>query len=59
MSPTVTFASPKIAREMLRLFGDRVETGTIPMRTCRDVPRFIQRVTDAHKKAAKSRLVFK
>jgi hypothetical protein len=59
MSFTVTFASPKITKEMQRLFGDRVETVTIPMRSCRDVPRFIQKVEEAHKKASKSRLVFK
>jgi hypothetical protein len=59
MSPTVAFASPKIAREMTKLLGDRVETMTISMRPCKDVPRFIQKVKNAHKGTAKSKLVFK
>lgn len=60
MGATATFASPTIIKEMTKLFGDRnVETVTIPMRSCKDVPRFIQKVEDAHKKAAKSHLIFK
>jgi len=53
------FATTKVTSTMQRLFGNRVETVTIPMRPCRDVPRFIQKVEDAHRKATKSHLVFK
>ena len=56
---SITFASPGVVKKLTKLFGSRAKKMTIEMRPCKDVPRFIQKVEDAHKKAAKSRLVFK
>ncbi len=58
-APSITFASPGVVKKLEKLFGDSAKTMTIEMRPCKDVPRFIRKVEDAHKKAAKSRLNFK
>lgn len=54
----VSYASPKIVRELEKVFGRNVSTVKVTMRDNKDVPRFIRKVEEAHKKAGKSRLQF-
>ena len=54
----VIFASPKIAKNVAKVFGYRAPSVEVRMRSSRDVSRFIRKVEDACKKTAKSRLVF-
>ena len=55
---SVIFASPKIAKDVVKVFGNDTRTVEVRMRSNKDVPRFIQKVENAFKKTAKSRLVF-
>ncbi len=59
MSPSsVAYASPKIASVLVKQFGARASTVTVRMRGSKDVSRFIRKIEDAQKKAAKSTLRF-
>jgi hypothetical protein len=59
MSHTLAcYASPKIARELTKVFGNEVSAVRVTMRESKDVPRFVRKVSEAHKKTAKSQLKF-
>ena len=59
MSHTLAYyASPRIAQELTKVFGNGVSAVKVTMRESKDVPRFVRKVAEAHKKAAKSRLKF-
>jgi hypothetical protein len=59
MSRTLAYyASPRIAQELAKVFGNEVSALRVTMRASKDVPRFVRKVAEAHKKAAKSRLKF-
>ena len=53
-----SYASPKIVRELTKVFGNAVSTVKVTMRKNKDVPDFIRKVQAAHSRAAKSRLQF-
>ena len=55
---TVSYASPKIAKDLLKVFGGAALPVKVTMRASKDVSKFIRKVQVAHKKAAKSRLQF-
>jgi hypothetical protein len=56
--PAACFCSPRIARELTKVFGNGVSAVKVTMRNNKDVPRFIRRIAAAHKKTARSRLQF-
>ncbi len=57
--PTATeFRSPDVAREMTKLFGNRVKKVTIDMKYTRPVRSFVGKIEKAHKQAAKGDLTF-
>jgi hypothetical protein len=59
MNPSsALYASPKIARELTKVFGKEVSDVKVTMRESKDVPRFVRKISDAHKKTARSRLKF-
>ena len=54
------FTSAEIAREMLRLFGDEAQEGIkVEMKYCKEVAEFVRKIEEAHRNAAKSKLVFR
>ena len=55
---SISYASPKIAKDLVKVFGDSTSAVRVTMRTAKDVPQFIRKVESAQKKAAKSRLRF-
>jgi hypothetical protein len=52
------FASPQMTQALLKKFGGAVQTVSVTMRRCDDVPNFIRRVEQAHQQAAASALRF-
>jgi hypothetical protein len=52
------FTSPKIAREMARVFGSDAKTFTVEIKHRRVVGDFVRKIEAAHKRAEKSKLVF-
>ena len=54
METTLNQASP-VAQQIIRRFGQEVR---IPMRQCDDVPRYVQKIEDAHQQTAHSTLHF-
>ncbi len=57
--PTATeFSSPDVAREMAKLFGNRVKKVKIDMKYTRPVRSFVGKIEKAHKRAAKGDLTF-
>lgn len=53
-----TFGSPKIAREMARMFGEQAKTISVEMKYEEEVGSFVRKIEDAHRQAGKSKLVF-
>ncbi len=54
-----TYSSPKIARELGKRFGDQSKTVKVKMKFTKEIGRFVQNVNAAHRRTAKSKLVFK
>ena len=59
MNAATTFTSPQIAKEITRVFGSDVKRFTVPMKHRRVVGEFVRKIEAAHKRAEKSKLVFK
>lgn len=59
MAEHSTFTSPKIAKEISRVFGSDIKVFTVPMKHRRVVGDFVRKIEAAHKRAAKSKLVFR
>jgi hypothetical protein len=53
-----TFSSPIIAQEMERIYGSDTKRVKIKMRHEDEVKKYVMKIEDAHKKAAKSKLAF-
>lgn len=53
------YSSPGIAKEVQRVYGNKAKVVYVPMRHEQTVRRFVTKIEQAHKNAAKSRLVFK
>jgi hypothetical protein len=58
MEKQSTFGNADLARKMADKFGTSQESVKVDMRYAKEVQAFIRKVEDAHKKAAKSKLVF-
>jgi len=58
MEKTATFGNADLARKMATQFGTGQEKVQVEMRYAKEVRQFIQKVEEAHKKAAESKLVF-
>jgi len=56
---TVSFTSPQIAKEAAKVFKTEARTMDVQMRYKREVESFVRKIETAHKRAAKSKLVFK
>ncbi|GEM_PF-1444835 len=56
---TVTYSSPKIAKEMSRQFGSSAQTVKVEMKYTKEVGHFIHRVESAQRDTVGSKLVFK
>ena len=54
---SVRYASPRIAKELTKVFG-RASSTKVTMRATNDVSKFIRKLDAANKKAAKSSLHF-
>ena len=54
----VTFSSPKIAREMKKVYGSNTKVVRIKMRHEEEVKKYVMKIEEAHNKAAKSKLAF-
>jgi len=52
------FSSPNIAKEMKKRFGNNIEAITVTMKYQKQVGDFVKKIEKAHKKAAKSKLIF-
>ena len=59
MTEGATFTSPKIAKEIARVFGHQARTSTVSLKHERVVGQFLRRIESAHKRAEKSKLVFR
>jgi hypothetical protein len=59
MPGTATFSSPKLAQEFVRVFGAGVKTFAVEMKHRRVVGDFVRKIEAAHKRAGKSKLVFR
>ena len=59
MIDEMTFTSPKIAKEITRVFGVEAKTFTVEMKHRRVVGDFVRKIESAHKRAEKSKLVFR
>ncbi len=55
----VTYASPKLAAAMAKVFGNEASEVKVSIRSSKDVPRFLAKVVAAREKTAKSTLRFK
>ena len=58
MSTQTRFASPKIAKEMTKVFGSEVKTVSIKMQHKKVVGDFVRKIEKAHKNVANSTIVF-
>jgi hypothetical protein len=58
MKKQSTFGNTDLARKMASQFGKSSESIKVEMRYAKEVQTFIRKVEEAHKKAAKSKLVF-
>ena len=59
MSKRVTFTSPKIAKEISRVFGSEVESFRVKIQHRRIVGEFVRKIENAHKRAKKSKMIFR
>ena len=56
--PCRPFRACELAQEIIRQFGTAGPEVRAPMRDCDDVPRFIKRLQEAHRRTANSTLRF-
>lgn len=54
-----TFSSPTIAKEMKRIYGNRAKMIKVQMRHEDAVKNYVMKIEEAHKRAAKSKLIFR
>jgi len=54
-----SYASPRIANELRKRFGSKVQPMQVEMKYTQQLGNFIRRVNAAHKAPDKSQLVFK
>ena len=54
----IKFYSPKIAREMKKIFGSETKTVSVKMMHRQAVGIFVRKIEKAHKASAKSSLIF-
>ncbi len=59
MRTATTFTSPQIAQEIARVFGSDVKTFSVEMKHRKEVGSFVRKIESAHKRAEKSKLVFR
>lgn len=59
MNQGTVFTSPKIAKEMARLFGSEAKTFKVEIKHRRVVGDFVRKIEAAHKGAEKSKLIFR
>ncbi len=53
------FSSPAIAKEMRKIYGSSTRVVQIDMRHEEEVRKYVMKIEEAHKKAAKSKLTFR
>jgi hypothetical protein len=53
------FTSPEITKEAVKAFGTETHTTKVQMKYTREIKSFISKMEIAHKRTAKSKLVFK
>jgi hypothetical protein len=53
------FTSPEIAKEAIKAFATETHTTKVQMKYTREIKSFIRKMETAHKRTAKSKLVFK
>ncbi|MEA2082684.1 MAG: hypothetical protein U9O82_00265 [Thermodesulfobacteriota bacterium] len=58
MKKTSTFGNAELAKKIVSQFGTSQKTVKAEMRYTKEVQTFILKVEEAHKKAAKSKLIF-
>ncbi len=58
MKKTSTFGNAELAKKIISQFGTSQKSVKAKMRYNKEVQAFILRVEEAHKKAAKSELIF-
>jgi len=58
MDKETRFTSPKIAKEMARVFGSETKTFSLQIQHRKVVGDFVRKIEDAHKRAEKSKHVF-
>lgn len=58
MGKNTTFGNADLAKKMASRFGKNQEPVQVEMRFAKEVRQFIEKVDKAHKKAAKSKLIF-
>lgn len=56
---SAVFSSPAIAREMQKIYGKKAKVVKIEMRHEDEVKNYVMKIEDAHRKAAKSKLLFR
>jgi hypothetical protein len=49
-----TFASPKMAKEMIKVFGSQVKTVSVEIKHRQVIGNFVRKIEKAHQMAAKS-----
>jgi hypothetical protein len=59
MNEATAFTSPRIAKEMSRVFGSEAKTFSVEIKHRRIVGDFVRKIEAAHKRAEKSKLVFR
>ena len=58
MSKNKVLGSPDIAKAMEKEFGRKLGTFVVEIKYQKEVGDFVRKIEDAHKQAAKSKLVF-
>lgn len=58
MATHAKFASPKIAKEMEKVFASEAKTFSVKLQHKKAVGDFVRKIEKAHENAAKSTLVF-
>ena len=52
----ISYASPKFARKILKVFGAKASPVKISMRTSQDVPKFLKQFDEVQRRTARSGL---
>jgi hypothetical protein len=55
---SIVFSSPRLAKDVVKIFGNDTQTVEVRMRSDKDVSQFIRKIENAYKKTSKSRLIF-